>query len=246
MVGKSEAAFERAHRYAAIDIILALFIALLAFTTRDNQHILLGSDVDLVGLEPRYSQLDAVVIVAEPDEVERRVILLGLSTGAVLEHVEQTVEPDGGAPVRRKIKSTTHVMSSNFERLAERGRMRASSLRRRTQRGVRQRRFGISFGGFKTSEGSLWSGSFPPIADIRLTSAYASRMDLTRAVCLASAAIVAGCRSEPPTVPPTDDKCHHRIGSETWFIGTAACMRSLPERRMTGLWKRGMELSVFY
>src|SRR6185369_12852656 len=120
MVGKREAPLERARRDPAIDVIVALLLAVLGLEASDDQHVLLGGDVDLVSLEPGDGELDSIVVIAELDEVERRVILLRLPRVAVFQHVEQAVEPDRGAPERRKVESTTHNHVLQFERLAER------------------------------------------------------------------------------------------------------------------------------
>jgi len=94
MVGQREAALERARRDPAIDVVAAAFLGLVLLAARNDQDVLLGGDVEFVGLEPRDRQLDSIVIVAELDEVERRIILLGLRARAILEHVEQAVEAD--------------------------------------------------------------------------------------------------------------------------------------------------------
>ena len=49
----------------------------------------------------------------ELDQIERRIIFSRLADAAVLEHVEQPVEADGGAPIGRKVESTTHCGSSS-------------------------------------------------------------------------------------------------------------------------------------
>src|SRR4051794_40568694 len=110
MVGEREAALERAGCDSAIDVIVALLLAFVVLAAGDDQHVLLRGDVDLVGLEPGDRELDAIVVIAELDEVERRIILLRLPGRAVLEHVEQAVETDGGTPERRKVESTTHSL----------------------------------------------------------------------------------------------------------------------------------------
>jgi len=112
MVGERETPLERARRDPAVDIVLAAVLRLLTLLAADEQHVLLGGDVDLARLEPGDGQLDAILVVAKLDQVERGVVLLGLAGAAVLEHVEQPVEADGGAPERRKVESTTHVLSS--------------------------------------------------------------------------------------------------------------------------------------
>ena len=109
MVGKREAPLERARGDPAIDVIVALLLILLALAAGDDQHVLLSGDVDLLRGEPGHRELDSIVVVAELDQVERRIILLRLRAAVVLEHVEQPVEADGGAPVGRKVESTTHV-----------------------------------------------------------------------------------------------------------------------------------------
>src|SRR5688500_12386226 len=108
MVGEREAALERAVGDAPIDKVGALLVAVLVLAPGDDQHVLLGGDVDLVGLEAGDRELDAIVVVAELDQVERRVVLAGLAHRAVLEHVEQPVEADGGAPERREVECATH------------------------------------------------------------------------------------------------------------------------------------------
>ncbi len=122
MVGQREAALERAGRNAAVDVIRAAVLALLALLAADDQHVLLGGDVDLVRLEAGDRQLDAIIVVAKLDQVERRIIFLALAGAAVLEHVEQPVEADGGAPIGRKVESTTHVLSSILSNKAGRQR----------------------------------------------------------------------------------------------------------------------------
>src|SRR4029079_15414461 len=114
MIGKREAPLERAVGNTAVDIIVALLLRLFALAAGDDQHVLLSRDVDLVGREPGDRQLDAIIVIAELDEVERRVFFRRVGATAVLEHVEQPVEADSGAPIGRKIKSTTHVMSSKL------------------------------------------------------------------------------------------------------------------------------------
>ena len=57
-------------------------------------------------------QFDPVIVVAELDQVERRIVFLALTGAAVFEHVEQPVEADGRTTIGSKIKSTTHVLSS--------------------------------------------------------------------------------------------------------------------------------------
>src|SRR5438132_893644 len=112
VVGEREAPLERAVGDAAIDIIRLLLFGLVLLAPGHEQHILLGGDVELVGLEPGDCELDAIFILADLDEVERRIILLRLTEAVVLEHVEQAVEPDRGTPEWRKIESTAHVLSS--------------------------------------------------------------------------------------------------------------------------------------
>src|SRR5690349_20308044 len=102
MVGKRETALERAGRDSAIDVCIALLVRLFLLAAGDEQDVLLGGDVDFVRLEPGDRELDAIVVIAELDEVERRVILLSLPQARILEHVEQPVETNGGAPERRE------------------------------------------------------------------------------------------------------------------------------------------------
>src|ERR1043166_3490370 len=103
MVGKREAALERARRDPAIDVIIALpLLGLFLLAAGDQQHVLLRGDVDLVGLEPGNRKLDAELIVAELDEVER------------------PVEADGGPPIGRKVESTTHSLVLHLSDQAER------------------------------------------------------------------------------------------------------------------------------
>ena len=75
MVGQREAPLERAVGDPAVDVIRAALAALLALAAGDDQLALLAGDVDLVGPEPGDRQLDAIVVVAGLDQVERRVIL---------------------------------------------------------------------------------------------------------------------------------------------------------------------------
>lgn len=51
--------------------------------------------------------------------------------------------------------------------------------------------------------------------------------------------------SEKHSGTPLDD-CHQMIGAEIWFIGNPECMRRLPKARMSGVWVRDLEYSVFY
>jgi hypothetical protein len=113
VVGEREAPLERAVGDAAIDELAALFVALIGLAAGDEQYVLLGRDVDLFGLEPGDRELDALIVLALLDEVEGRVVFLGLPDRAVLEHVEQAVEADGRAPVGRKVECTAHDMSSS-------------------------------------------------------------------------------------------------------------------------------------
>ena len=53
-------------------------LALVRLAAGDDQHVLLGGDVDLVGLEPGDGELDAIIVLAGLDQVEGRIILLGL------------------------------------------------------------------------------------------------------------------------------------------------------------------------
>ena len=80
MVGKREAPLERAVRNAAVDVVVALLLGFLFLAAGDDQHVLLGGDVDLVGLEPGNRELDAIIVVAQLDQVEGRIILLGLAS----------------------------------------------------------------------------------------------------------------------------------------------------------------------
>ena len=89
--------------------VAAILVTLLA---SDDQHVLLRGNVDLVIAETGDGEVDAVIVLAKLDEIERGVIILARA-GVVLHHVEQPVEADGGTPIGREIESTTHVMSSN-------------------------------------------------------------------------------------------------------------------------------------
>src|SRR5256885_710211 len=94
-LGQREAPLERARGDAAIDIVGVLALGLFFFlAARDDQHVLLGGDVELVGLEPGNRELDPILVLAELDEVERREILLALPEAVVFNHVEQPVESD--------------------------------------------------------------------------------------------------------------------------------------------------------
>src|SRR6185312_9439903 len=109
MVGKREAALERAVGDPAIDEVAVLLLTLLGLAARDDQLVLLAGDVDLVRREPGDGELDAIIVVALLDQIEGRVIFLApLAEAVVLEHVEQPVEADSGTPERREIESTTH------------------------------------------------------------------------------------------------------------------------------------------
>jgi len=71
---------------------------------------LLAGDLDVVAAEAGDGYLDPVAVVVELDEVERWIVLT--AEIAVLEHVEQPVEADAGAPEIAKVKCTAHVLSS--------------------------------------------------------------------------------------------------------------------------------------
>lgn len=71
MVGKRETPLERAGRNPAVNVIVAAVLALFGLLAADDQHVLLGGDVDLVALETGDGQLDPIIIVAELDQVER-------------------------------------------------------------------------------------------------------------------------------------------------------------------------------
>ena len=64
---------------AAVDIVGAALLGLLLLLAADDQHVLLGGDVDLFGLEAGDRQLDAIIVVAELDQVERRIVFLALA-----------------------------------------------------------------------------------------------------------------------------------------------------------------------
>ena len=70
MVGEREAALERAGRDPAVDVVGALLSGLVVLAARDDQHVLLGRDVELVGLEAGDRKLDPIVVVPELDQVE--------------------------------------------------------------------------------------------------------------------------------------------------------------------------------
>ena len=78
MVGQREAPLERARGDAAIDVIGAALVR-LSSSSRNDQHVLLGGDVDLFGLEAGDGQLNPKLVVTKLDEVERGIILLGLA-----------------------------------------------------------------------------------------------------------------------------------------------------------------------
>ena len=64
-----------------------------------HHHTFCSAVMSISSREPGDRELDPVVIVADLDQVERRVILAAAAHAAVLQHVEQPVETDRGAPV---------------------------------------------------------------------------------------------------------------------------------------------------
>src|SRR5690348_11361647 len=151
MVGKRETPLERAVGDPSVDEVVALLVRLVGLAAGDEQHVLLRRDVDLVGLESGDRELDAIIVLALLDEVERRIVFLGLPEVRILEHVEQPVETDGRTPERRKVKSTTHNHVLQCERLA--GRTRACREHGRPvadPNGVRTEESGMAVSGFKT------------------------------------------------------------------------------------------------
>src|SRR5690349_7411451 len=106
MVSKAEPPFERPIGDSAMDIIRPLVVSLPA---GDDQLVLLRRDLDLVAAEAGHSQADAVAVIVQADEVERRVILPALARRAVFKQIEKAIKADGGAPEGRKVECSSHV-----------------------------------------------------------------------------------------------------------------------------------------
>jgi len=91
-VRQLEAALEIAIGNAEMQEFHAILIAVILLAD-DEQQVLLGGDVDFLGLEPRDGEGDAVAVLGQPLDIERRVIVRLLESGVVFDQVEQAVKP---------------------------------------------------------------------------------------------------------------------------------------------------------
>ena len=110
MVGELEAPLERASRDAAVQELTLLLLGLLL--TLDVEDLLLDVDLQLILAEAGDRHGDAVLVLAEPLDVVRRVCGRPcVEPGNRVEHVEQPVEADGGAIEGGKIDLSHHKSS---------------------------------------------------------------------------------------------------------------------------------------
>src|SRR6185369_2557927 len=109
VVGKLEAALERAGRDALIEHLTLLLVALLLLLAADRERVFLGLDRQLVLRKARNRNRDAIGVIAGPLDVVGRVGRRRFN--GVIEHREQTVEADGGTIKGSKVESS-HGISS--------------------------------------------------------------------------------------------------------------------------------------
>src|SRR5262245_12177688 len=109
VVGKLEAALERAGRDALIEHLTLLLVTLFLLLAADRERVFLRFDGQVVLGEARNRNRDAIGVLAGPLDVVGRVTRGRFSDA--IEHREQTVEADGGTIKGSKIESS-HGISS--------------------------------------------------------------------------------------------------------------------------------------
>src|SRR5690606_29953783 len=80
----------------------------------DDQQVLLGSDVEVLGTETRYRDGDAVAVFAATLDIERREIVAAAAAALIFQQVEEPVKPDGRTAIGGKVK-TRHRNKSSIE-----------------------------------------------------------------------------------------------------------------------------------
>ena len=108
-ISEAEAPLERARRNAAVHIFdLVLF---LIHPTTYYKRVLVNCNIDLFGLEACDGQRNAIGVLAGPNDIAGRIIVLGFEAEAFVHHVEKPIEADGGPPERIKIESPhSHIL----------------------------------------------------------------------------------------------------------------------------------------
>src|SRR5262245_11111601 len=110
VIGELETALEVARGDAAVQELALLLLGLLG--AGDGERLLLDVDAELVLAEAGHRHGNAVLVIAEPLDVVRRVARRGLvEPGHRVEQVEQAVEADGGAIEGGKIDGSHHRSS---------------------------------------------------------------------------------------------------------------------------------------
>src|SRR3954463_6163018 len=111
VIGKLEAAFERAGRDALIEHLTLVLFALFLFLAPNGERVFLGFDPQVVLGKARDRNRDAVGVLAGTLDVIGRISGGRAVKAGAIEHREQTVEADGGTIQGSKIESS-HGISS--------------------------------------------------------------------------------------------------------------------------------------
>src|SRR3954467_13884962 len=111
IIGKLEAALERAGRDALIEHLALVLFALLLLLAPNGEGVFLGLDRPVVLAKARDRSGDAVGVLAGTLDVIGRISGGRAVKAGAVEHREQAVEADGGTIERSKIESS-HGISS--------------------------------------------------------------------------------------------------------------------------------------
>src|SRR3954447_16152431 len=117
IIGKLEAAFERAGRDALIEHLALVLFALLLLLAANGERIFLGLDRQVVLAKARDRNGDAVGVLAGTLDVIGRISGGRAVKAGAIEHREQVVEADGRTIERSKIESSHGI--SSLKRHAE-------------------------------------------------------------------------------------------------------------------------------
>ncbi len=150
IIGKLEAAFEGARCDALMqDLALGVLAGLLLAPHR--QRVFLAFDGEIVLAEAGYGDGDAIGVFRGPLDIIGRVARRVVDGGRLVEQREQTVEADGRAIERRKIKVTHNVLQRSDRSAPACLVMSAGPFRFAQPVGLRRHDLGARFRLFKRS-----------------------------------------------------------------------------------------------
>src|ERR1700716_8890 len=101
IVREVEAPLERPARNAAVEIVgLTL---LLVRAADEDQRVAVTDDADLLGLEARDRERDAIAVLAGSHDIAGRIVVLGFEAKALVHQIENAIEADARPPERIQI-----------------------------------------------------------------------------------------------------------------------------------------------